>query len=101
MGIIGYVVMLSIKILMVLKALLVWNAARNRELRHWALAALLIQLSALWQIPFYNSVAATAYFCAIGLVYWIEGEQRRLRTAAARRFERQPGRLNPPSPAWF
>jgi hypothetical protein len=100
MGVIGYVVLLAIKLLMALKALLVWNSARNSEMRHWALAALLVQLSALWQIPFYNSVAASAYFCAIGVVYWIEEEQKRLRATTARRFEQHRRALNPPSPAW-
>jgi len=79
MGVPGYLYLLFIKILMVVKAFRVYRRARSIVLRDWALAALLVQLGSVWHIPFYNAVAATVYFCAIGLIYWIEAEERRLR----------------------
>jgi len=79
MGVPGYVYLLFVKILMVMKAFRVYRRARSIALRDWALAALLVQLGSVWHIPFYNAVAATIYFCAIGVIYWIESEEGRLR----------------------
>lgn len=77
LGIIGYSFLLVIKVLMVAKTLRAYLREPPGSLRHWALAALLIQVSTVWQIPFYNAVAAVFYFGAIGFIYWLEGEQRR------------------------
>ena len=76
LGIVGYLYLLVLKILMLAKAWGVYRRASSEDLRHWALAALLIQLSSVWQIPFYNAVAAIYYFCAVGLVYWLDQYER-------------------------
>jgi hypothetical protein len=86
LGVLGYVVMLLIKVTMMLKALVVYRRATEMRLRHWALAAFLVQASTVWQIPFYNSVAAIYYFAAIGLIYWIDSQESRARAKA-----RHPG----------
>ena len=82
LGVVGYLLLLALKILMIAKAIRVYFRLPPGDLRYWALAALLIQLSSYWQIPFYNAVAAIYYFCAIGLVYWLDGEAKRHRAEA-------------------
>lgn len=79
LGVLGYFLVLTLKVLMILKVIKVYFMLPSSELRYWALAALLVQLSTYWQIPFYNSVAAIYFFSAIGLVYWLEGEAHRLK----------------------
>jgi hypothetical protein len=83
LGIPGYLFLLMLKVAMLLKAITVFKMEASRELRDWVLAAILVQASSLWQIPFHNAVSAVFYFSSIGFVYWLEGEQRR-RLALAR-----------------
>jgi hypothetical protein len=99
MGVPGYLYLVFVKILMIMKAFRVYRAARPVTLRRWALAALLVQISSVWHVPFYNSVAATVYFCAIGLVYWIEAEEQRLR-ATSRKVESDQKSSGPALAAW-
>jgi hypothetical protein len=85
LGVFGYLVYLALKLAMIALSARVYWRAPSSAYRHWALAALLVQLSTGWQIPFYNSVAAIVYFGAIGLIYWIDGEVSRARRTAAHR----------------
>ena len=80
LGVVGYVFVLGLKLMMLVKTFAVYTRERSARLRHWALAALLIQLSTSWQIPIYNSIAAVFYFSAFGLVYWIQKEQGKMAT---------------------
>jgi len=84
LGVLGYALMLLIKVSMLLRALVVYRRATNVRLRHWALAAFLVQASTVWQIPFYNSVAAIYYFASIGLIYWIDDQESRVRAELRR-----------------
>ncbi|GEM_PF-3588803 len=74
LGILGYALTLLIKVTMVTKTGLLIMEARTNAIRYWAIAALCCQLSHVWQIPVYNSVAAIFYFSAIGLFYWLRSE---------------------------
>jgi hypothetical protein len=82
-GYAGYALLLVLKLTMVAKTVGVYNRLRGNPLRPWALAALLVQLGAHWQIPFYNAVAAVYYFSALGLVYWLDDELKRMHKPSA------------------
>lgn len=100
LGAFGYSVYLFIKVYLLLKAYRVLRGVRSENLRHWALAALLVQLGAGWQIPFHNSVSAIVYFCAVGLVNWIDRERMKQRTqlfcAQAQEYPRERRASMPP-----
>lgn len=78
LGVLGYVLVLVIKLTMITKAFLLSLEARTKRILYWAIAALCYQLSFGWQIPVYNSVAAIFYFSAIGLVYWLRAENEKV-----------------------
>jgi len=66
-GIFGYLFVLFFKLIFLGKALaLYWNA-NDRSIKTWALVAFGYQVSFLWMIPIYNSVAAAFYFASLGL----------------------------------
>jgi len=83
-GAIAYAFVLFLKVAMLAKTVHVWRQEPRGRLRNWTLAALLVQINSIWQIPFYNSVAAIFYFSALGFVYWLGGRQR-LQQAQARK----------------
>lgn len=78
LGVLGYVLVLVIKLTMITKAFLLSLEAMTKRILYWAIAALCYQLSFGWQIPVYNSVAAIFYFSAIGLVYWLRAENEKV-----------------------
>lgn len=84
LGVIGYVFSLALKALVVGKAIAVYFRAPTAELRHWCLSALMLYLGSNWQVPIYNAISATFFFAAVGLVYWIDAESRRLRQSTLR-----------------
>lgn len=78
LGVFGYALTLLIKVTMVTKTYLLSREARTNAIRYWAIAALCCQLSHVWLIPVYNSVAAIYYFSAIGLFYWLRSENNKV-----------------------
>ena len=69
LGIIGYLFVLFIKIYFLLKTFTLIKKVNTYEIKLWLWFSLSIQLSSIWAIPFYNSIAATFYFTAIGIYY--------------------------------
>lgn len=69
LGIIGYLLVLFIKIYFLLKTFSLLKKVKFYEIKLWLWFSLGIQLSSVWAIPFYNSIAATFYFTAIGIYY--------------------------------
>jgi len=78
LGVLGYALALTIKVAMITKTFFLSLRAKTRIILYWAIAALCYQLSFVWQIPVYNSVAAIFYFSAIGLFYWLRAENEKV-----------------------
>lgn len=95
LGTVGYAAYLFLKLYLLGKTFAVFRRANAPALRHWALAAFLIQLGAGWQIPFHNAVAAIVYFASVGVVYWIEIEERKRREAFVPAYAPYPSWLGP------
>jgi hypothetical protein len=93
-GVFGYAYLLFLKLFMLWKTVRAYMVVNSTHIRHWLMAALLIQLNSMWQIPFYNSVAAIFYFSAIGLVYWVEAQFGAVKRAVP------PGLFQGTEPAW-
>lgn len=77
-GIFGYLLVLFFKIFFLVANIGLLRRSVNSQIKTWALVALLLQLSQLWTIPIYNSVASAFYFGAIGLYILARNEQVRL-----------------------
>jgi hypothetical protein len=83
LGYVGYVLVLYLKLHYLFQSWALYRrCARVPDLQVWALAALAIQLSSIWQIPFHNAIAASAYFASLGLFLWVRKEHwQRMRQA--------------------
>lgn len=77
-GIFGYMFFLFFKLLFMIKAWVLYRSASNQHIKAWALVSFCFQLSLLWSIPVYNSVAAAFYFTSIGLYVLLRNEQIRI-----------------------
>jgi hypothetical protein len=69
LGTIGYLFVLLVKIYFLIKTFSLIKKVKIYEIKLWVWFSLSIQLSSIWAIPFYNSIAATFYFTAIGIYY--------------------------------
>lgn len=69
LGIFGYLFVLFIKIYFVLKTFILIKSTSKYEIKYWLWFSLGIQLTSVWTIPIYNSIAATFYFSSIGIYY--------------------------------
>lgn len=70
-GILGFLLVLFFKLFFAFKT---WNLIYkniNKQIKTLALVSLMIQLSFVWSIPVYNSVAAAFYFLAIGMYVFL------------------------------
>lgn len=68
-GIIGYLLFLFIKMYFLIKTFFLIRRVNNYEIKLWLWYSLTVQLSSVWMIPIFNSLAATYYFVAIGIYY--------------------------------
>lgn len=75
LGIIGYLFVLFIKIYFLLKTFSLFKKVNASEIKLWLWFSLSIQLSGVWSIPFYNSIAITFYFTSIGIYYLMRRKQ--------------------------
>lgn len=75
-GIFGYLFVLIFKLVFLVKAFVLYRNAVDRTIKTWALVAFGFQLSLLWSIPVYNSVAAAFYFASIGLYVLLRKQSR-------------------------
>lgn len=78
LGIVGYLLILFIKIYFLIKTYHLFKKVKNYEFTLWLWFSLAIQLSSIWSIPFYNSIASTFYFVAIGIYYLMLRKQNDL-----------------------
>lgn len=85
-GVVGYLFMLAVKLLYVIKTWTLVVRARSREIWIWALVALCYQLSFAWSMPLYNAVASAFYFSSLGLYYWLRDQNDRLSSTEIGRF---------------
>lgn len=69
LGILGYLFISFIKIYFLFQTYLFIKKVNIIELKLWLWFSLTIQLSSMWEIPIFNSIAATFYFTAIGIYY--------------------------------
>jgi hypothetical protein len=79
-GILGYLFFLVFKIYFLVAT---WRFSRRAigfQTRVWALVSFSYQLSLMWSIPLYNSVAAIFYFFSIALYLWLRGLEGAQRT---------------------
>lgn len=77
-GILGYLFMVTVKLLYLIKTWTLVVQARSREIGIWGLVSLGYQLSFIWSIPLYNAVASAFYFSSVGLYYWLRNQNSRL-----------------------
>lgn len=80
-GIAGYAFVMFVKVYFLIQTWLLYRRALDERIRRWALASLAYQVSLVWAIPVYNSVAAAFYFLSIGLFCLLRMEQKKLSTA--------------------
>lgn len=74
LGVIAYAYLIGLKIYVMGGTFNIFLRLRDDPvLGNWALISLLVQLSSIWTIPFYNATSAIAYFGAVGLAYWLRG----------------------------
>jgi len=66
-GIFGYLFVTLFKLIFLGKALALYLNANDRTIKTWALVVFGYQVSFLWSIPVYNSVAAAFYFACLGI----------------------------------
>lgn len=78
LGIIGYLLVLFIKIYFLIKTFYLIKKVNNYEIKLWLWFSLTIQSSSIWSVPFYNSIAATFYFTAIGIYYLMKRKEKEL-----------------------
>jgi hypothetical protein len=90
-GFIGYLFVLMVKILYIIKTSTLVVLARTREIRIWALALLCYQLGSMWSIPLYNAVASAFYFSALGLYYWLRHQNESLSVPGLGRISKPIG----------
>ena len=81
-GIFGYIFVLLFKLVFLGKAWTLYRGAFDRAVKTWALAVFCYQLTFLWSVPVYNSVAAAFYFACIGLYVFLRNEQARIGSGA-------------------
>lgn len=70
-GVFGYLFVLFFKLVFLAKSWLLYWRAADRTIKNWALVVLGYQVSLLWSIPVYNSVAAAFYFASLGLYVFL------------------------------
>lgn len=68
-GIIGYLLVLLVKIFYLLGTFRFYRWCPYEDIRVWVLAAFLLQCSSLWNIPIYNSTAAAFYFASLAIFF--------------------------------
>lgn len=78
LGTIGYLLVLFIKIYFLIKTFYLIKKVNNYEIKLWLWFSLTIQLSSIWSVPFYNSIAAIFYFTAIGIYYLMRHKEKEL-----------------------
>ncbi len=78
LGIIGYLLVLFIKLYFIIKTYYLVKKINNYEIKLWLWFSLMIQLGSIWSVPFYNSIAATFYFTAIGIYYLMRRKEKEL-----------------------
>lgn len=79
LGLFGYLFVLLFKVVFLAKSWGLYRNAVTRQIKTWALVSFAYQLSFIWAIPVYNSVAAAFYFASIGLYVLLRNEQSRLK----------------------
>ena len=83
-GIFGYLFVLIFKLVFLWKAWGLYRSATDRAIKTWALVVFAYQLSLLWSIPVYNSVAAAFYFASLGLYVFLRRQDTMMCAAASR-----------------
>ena len=68
-GIIGYLLVLLVKIFYLLETFRFYRRCPYEDIRVWVLVAFLLQISTLWNIPIYNSTAAAFYFASLAIFF--------------------------------
>jgi hypothetical protein len=90
-GIVGYIFFLIFKIYFLLATWRFVRRTRNFSVRVWALVSFSYQLSLVWGIPLYNSVAMFFYFFSISLFVWLrrleQRQQAQIATGGGRNSE--------------
>jgi len=66
-GVFGYLFVLMVKLAYMVETFLFYRRVPDENIRVWTLGSLLFQLSMLWTIPVYNSVAAAYYFASLAI----------------------------------
>ena len=80
----GYLFVLFFKLLFIFKTWSLYRRVTERRLKTWALVSLCYQVSLLWAIPVYQSVAAAFYFTSLGMYFMLRKE------AGLKRVQRAP-----------
>jgi len=75
-GVFGYLFVLFFKLFFLGKSLALYWRSTDRTIKTWAFVVLGYQLSLLWSIPVYNSVASVFYFASIGLYVFLRKQSK-------------------------
>jgi hypothetical protein len=77
-GVLVYIGLLTIRILFILKSIRLYRLLRSNRFKVWCLASIILQVSWVWKIPFYQTTGMVFYCFAIGLYLLLEKEHRKL-----------------------
>lgn len=67
LGVLGYLFILFFKMFFLIKTWLLYIRSKCRPIKIWILVPFCYQLSLLWVIPVYNSIAMAFYFTSLGI----------------------------------
>lgn len=77
-GAIVYLGLLAIRLLVITRTAKLYTLLRSHNLKVWCLVSLVLQVSWIWQIPFYQTVGMVFYCFSIGLYLLLELNRRQL-----------------------